>query len=65
MINQLVYLLIVCVVVGLVWWIADWLPVPEPLNKLLKVVSIIIGVIAVIYVLLALAGMGGGLPRLQ
>lgn len=65
MIGQLVYLLIICIVIGVVWWVADWLPVPEPLNKLLKVVSILIGVIAIIYVLLALAGMGGGLPSLK
>jgi len=56
MIHSLIYVLIVAVVVGLVWWVCDFLPVPEPLNKLVKVVSIVIGVIVVIYALLAIPG---------
>lgn len=62
MLNTLVYLLVVCVVIGLVWWVADYLPVPEPLNKLIKVVSIVIGVIIIIY---ALLGLGGMAPNLR
>lgn len=57
MINTLIYLLIICVVIGLIWWVVDYLPVPEPLNKLIKVVSIVIGVIVIIYALLGIAGM--------
>lgn len=56
MIQTLIYLLVVCVVIGLVWWVVDYLPVPEPLNKLIKVVSIVIGVIVIIYALLGLTG---------
>lgn len=56
MLGTLIYLLIVCIVIGLVWWVVDYLPVPEPLNKLIKVVSIVIGVIVIIYALLGLAG---------
>lgn len=61
MLGTLIYLLIVCVVIGVIWWVADYLPVPEPLNKLLKIVSIVIGCIIIIYALLSLAGIGGGL----
>lgn len=56
MIETLIYLLVVCVIIGLVWWIVDYLPVPEPLNKLIKVVSIVIGVIIIVYALLGLTG---------
>jgi hypothetical protein len=63
MINTLIYLLIVCVVIGIVWWVADYLPVPQPLNKLIKVVSIVIGCIIIIYALLGLAGMAPNLAR--
>jgi hypothetical protein len=56
MIQTLIYLLVVCVIIGLVWWIVDYLPVPEPLNKLIKVVSIVIGVIIIVYALLGLTG---------
>jgi len=65
MIGTLIYLLVVCVIIGLVWWIVDYLPVPEPLNKLIKVVTIVIGAIIIIYALLSIAGMGGSLPKLQ
>jgi hypothetical protein len=57
MISSLISLLVICVVIGLIWWVVDYLPVPQPLNKLIKVVSIIVGVIAVIWILLAIAGM--------
>lgn len=63
MINTLIYLLIVCVVIGIVWWVCDYLPVPQPLNKLIKVVSIVIGCIIIIYALLGLAGMAPNLAR--
>jgi multisubunit Na+/H+ antiporter MnhB subunit len=56
MLNILIYVLVIAVVVGLVWWVADYLPVPQPLNKLIKIVAIVVGVIAVIYALLALPG---------
>jgi len=56
MVDQLIYALIVCIVIGVVWWVCDYLPVPEPLNKLIKILSIVIGVIVIIYALLAVAG---------
>lgn len=56
MISTLIYLLIVCVIIGLIWWVVDFLPVPEPLNKLIKVISIVIAIIIIIYVLLGLVG---------
>lgn len=61
MIHTLLYVLVVCIVIGLVWWVADYLPIPEPLNKLVKIVSIVVGVIVIIYALLGLAGMAPGL----
>lgn len=64
MIGILIQLLILCVVIGVIWWVCDYLPVPEPLNKLIKVVSIVIGCIIIIYALLSIAGIGGGLPKL-
>lgn len=56
MVHQLVYALVVCIVIGLVWWVVDYMPVPEPLNKLIKILSIVVGVIVIIYALLAIAG---------
>jgi len=65
MVSTLIYILVVAVVIGVIWWVCDFLPVPEPLNKLVKVVSIVVGVIIVIYALLGMAGIGGGVPRLN
>lgn len=59
MLGLLVYLLVACIIIALIWWMCDYLPVPEPLNKLIKVVSIVIGCIIIIYVLIAVAGGGG------
>jgi len=61
MIHTLIYLLVVCIVIGLVWYVADFLPVPEPLNKLLKIVTIVIGAIIIIYALLDIGGMAPAL----
>ena len=63
MINTLFYILIIGVVVGIIWWVMDYLPVPEPLNKLIKVLAIVIGAIAIIYALMGMAGMVS-VPRL-
>jgi len=61
MINTLIYLLVVCIIIGVVWWVVDYMPVPQPLNKLIKVVSIVIGVIVIVYALLGLGGMAPAL----
>jgi hypothetical protein len=60
--HTLVYILVICVVVGLIWWVADYLPVPQPLNKMLKVISMIVAVIIIIYALLGFAGVAPPLP---
>lgn len=56
MLNVLISLLIIGVIVGIIWWVVDYLPVPPPLNRLIKILSIVIGAIAVIYALLGLTG---------
>ncbi len=63
MLHVLIYLLVVCIIIGVVFWLVDYVPVPAPLNKLIKIVAIVIGVIAIIYALLAISG--GGMPALS
>lgn len=60
MLHALVYLLVVFIVLGVGFWLIDYLPVPQPLNKLAKIVLIVIGVIAIVYTLLTVVG--GGVP---
>lgn len=62
MLQLLIYILVVMLVIGLVWWLIDFIPVPAPLNKIAKIVVIVIGAIILIYALLSLAG--GGVPTL-
>ena len=56
MINSLIALIIIGIVLGIVFWFLDYLPVPEPFNKVLKVVCVGVFLIVVIYFLLGLIG---------
>ena len=71
MITALVYLVIYLIVIGLVMWLLNYLidtiPVPEPFNRIGKIVILVIGVLIVIALLLQLVGGTGtlhlNLPR--
>ena len=56
MIAALIHVLIILVVLGLIWWLLTYLPLPEPFGQIIRVLMIIIAVIAVISVLWPLAG---------
>ena len=62
MISLLIYLLVIGLIVGLVWYVCDALPVPQPLNKIIKMVAVVIGMLVVILSLLQLTGTDIGLP---
>lgn len=61
MVTLLIYLFVIAIVVGLVWYVCDALPVPQPLNKIIKVVSVCIGVLAIVIILLGVAGINTGM----
>jgi len=60
-IDALLNLVIVVVVAGLifwlVWWFIDWVGLPEPFNKVVKVV---IGLVALVFLIKILLGLVGG-----
>lgn len=60
MIEGLIALLIVVLVVGIVVWLALWaiaeLGVPEPFNKIARVLVILIAVLIILYRALPLLG---------
>lgn len=62
MLAALVYILIIAVVIGLIYWVIDAVPVPQPLNRFAKIAIVVIGVIALIVVLLQVAGVNTGFP---
>jgi hypothetical protein len=66
MISTLISLVIYCVVLGLVMWlllyIIDTIPIPEPFHRVAKVVVIVVGCLILIVLLLGLIGEA---PRLK
>ena len=56
MLVAFVYVLVVCAVAALVYWAADALGTPEPINRIVKVAVVVIAVIVIIAVVLNLFG---------
>jgi hypothetical protein len=52
------YLIVLGLLVWLVWYVADRIPLPNPFNKLVKLLAIVIGVVIVITILNRLASVG-------
>ena len=64
MITFLIQLLIVILIIGVIYWVLDALPVPEPLNRVAKIVVVVIGVLVIVMMLLRLTGVDiGTIPR--
>ena len=61
----LVELLIGCIVVGLLFWILQQIPLPPPIGNIVRVVLIVVVAIWLIYVLVGLLPGGGEFPRLR
>jgi hypothetical protein len=68
MITALVYLVIYIVVVGLICglllYLIDAIPVPEPFHRIARIAIIVIGVLICILLLLSLID-GSGVPKLR
>ena len=69
MIGALLTLVIYLLVLGLLYWLCDYLlgvfPLPEPMNRIARAIVIIILVLILISILLSVLGAGVdlGLPR--
>jgi len=62
MFSLLVYLLVVFIVLGFVWWAIGALGIPEPLARIARVLVILIALIFAIYLLLSMVGQAPPLP---
>ena len=62
MITTLITILVIVLVAGLVYWVLDAIPVPQPINRFAKIAVVVICAIALIYVLLGAAGISTGIP---
>lgn len=69
MIAALVYLVIYMIVTGLILWLLiyliDAIPLPEPFNKVARVIILVVGVLIVILLLLQFVGGPAGFPKLH
>lgn len=61
MLGALITILVIAVVAGLIYWVLDAIPVPQPLNRFAKIAVVVLAVIALVYVLLGIGGVS--IPR--
>jgi hypothetical protein len=61
MVTVLIYLVVALLLVSLVWWLIDYIPVPAPINHWAKIIVIVIAALVIISVLLSVAGVNTGL----
>jgi len=61
MLGGLITILVVAIVAGLIYWVLDAIPVPQPINRFAKIAVVVLAVIALIYVLLGIGGVS--IPR--
>jgi len=63
MLGTLIGLIILCIVLGVIWWGAQQLlaliPLAEPFATIVRVLMVVVLVLIVIYVLVQLLAMGG------
>jgi len=69
MISVLIYIIITCVLLGLLYWVTTMIPLPPPFAQIVQVCIVVIGVLIVVVLLLSLVGVGPGIghapvPRL-
>ena len=66
MVSSLIYLIVVALVVGILLWlvfyIVDSFPVPDPPNRIIKIVATVIAVLVLVVMLLNLVGINTGIP---
>ena len=58
LLNAFFYLVIAALIFWVIWWFISWIGIPEPFNKVIKVVLGLIAVIILINFLLGLLGKG-------
>jgi hypothetical protein len=63
MIDLLLYVVILCLVFGLIWWSLSIVPLPGPFDRIAQVVLVVIFVICIIIILMGLVGSSPGLRR--
>lgn len=55
-IHSLIYLIIIGVIFGILWWLIDYCALPEPFSKVARVILAVAAAIILINILLGIAG---------
>lgn len=63
LVHLVIYLIVIGLVVWLLLWLIDTIPLPEPFNRVARVVIIVVGVLILILLLLQFAGLAGPILR--
>jgi len=65
MIGTLIHLIIYIIILGVIWWLLDYLisalPVPEPFAKVARILLVVVAVLIIVMLLLNLVGGLGSL----
>lgn len=61
LVSILIYLIVIGLIFYVIWWFIGYVGVPEPFNKVIRVIVGLVALLIVIYFLLSLTGGGGGL----
>jgi len=56
MITFLITLLVVIIILGLLYWVSQQIPLPPPFGRLVQIVIVVIGVLIIVFMLLGLIG---------
>jgi hypothetical protein len=64
LVSVVIYIIVVGCICGLLIYLIDIIPVPEPFHRIARIAIIVIGVLIVIMILLSLIE-GSGVPRLR
>lgn len=59
MIQSLITLVILALILGIIFWLVDYFALPQPFNKILKAIVVLVGALFLINFLLVLAGQPG------
>jgi len=58
LITLIIYLLILGILIALVYYVVDAIPLPEPINRIVKLTIVVLAALIVIILLLNLIGAG-------
>ena len=61
MIREIIWIIVVCGALALVYWAVDALGTPDPVNRVVKVVAVVLALILIVSIVLGMLGMSTGI----